>query len=223
MQMNERTNQNEDRFLLQLQHKKDLEEALLDMLVLRNIETMEHIKYVQGYTKILAEEFAFLNPKSRMTKKKIERIVEAAQFHDIGKIVMSDVLIHGKEKLSKADREPLKAHTIEGSKLMKKVFRFCGEEYVKICSNICLYHHEKYDGSGYPKGLKNDRIPIEAQFVALADMYDVLINQDLKYEKVSKEKAYYMLMNGICGELSPKIKECLENTKEKLENFSLVV
>lgn len=200
-------------------HQKKLEEALLDIITFRNIESMKHIRYVKGYTEIIAKQYAILYPKCRMTKVKISMIVQAAPFHDIGKIFLPDILFNRKDELTKIDKEPLKKHTVEGAKLVKKIFAFRGKEYEKIISNICMYHHEKYDGSGYPKGLKKDKIPIEAQIVALADIYDVLVNSQQEKEDITKEKAYYMLMNGICGELSPKMMECLENAKEKLERY----
>ena len=94
---------------------------------------------------------------------------------------------------------------------------FQDRDYRRICCNVCLYHHEKYDGTGYPYGLKKDRIPLEAQLVGLADMYDALVNAEVNKKPYSKDIAFYMLMNGKCGELSPRMKECLQEAKDILE------
>ena len=105
--------------------------------------------------------------------------------------------------------------------MMRVMTEFESEEYVRTCCNVCLYHHERYEGNGFPAGLKKDRIPLEAQLVGLADMYDVLIHSDMGRKAVTKGQAYMMLMNGECGELSPRMKECLEDAREDLEAFKL--
>ena len=203
------------------EHHEHLVEVLRDIINYRNAESVEHVRYVQGYTRILAEHYARVFPKSRMTPEKVNMIVRAAQMHDVGKITMPDAIISRPGRLSDTEMEMLKEHTIKGSQIMKVMTEFESEEYSRICCNVCLYHHEKHDGTGYPRGIKNSRIPVEAQLVALADMYDILVNSSTNREVCSKEKAYYMLMNGECGELSPKMKECLEAAKEDIEAFSL--
>lgn len=202
-------------------HYMNLVETLSDILTYRNIESIEHMKNVQGYTWILVNQYAKLYPEAGMTERKIEMISEAALIHDVGKIVMPDSLLNRAGRLSKTDMELAMEHTVEGEKIVKRMFAFLGEDYCEACSNICLYHHEKYDGSGYPNGLKGKEIPIEAQIVALADIYDILIHTDAHKKIISKEKAYYMLMNDVCGKLSAEMKECLESAKEALEAFSL--
>lgn len=217
LQTNQIDEQNDNR----KKHHAHLIEILHTIMSYRNTESMRHIKYVQGYTRILANQYAKLYPRSRMTGKKIDIIVQAAEMHDIGKIAMPDHVIQRSGRLSKAELGLLQEHTIRGSKIMKVMFAFQGTDYSRICYNVCLYHHEKYDGSGYPYGIGKDRIPMEAQLVALADMYDVLINESMNGQSFSKERVYYMLMNGECGELSPRIKECLQNAKEDMEEFHL--
>ncbi|MCM1158864.1 MAG: HD domain-containing protein [Bacteroidales bacterium] len=201
------------------EHYYSLVKSLEYIIRNRNIEEIEHIRYLQGYTEILAGQYAKLYPKSRMTKEKIGIIVQAARLHDVGKITMPDFVLHRPGRYSKEELELLKEHTIQGSNIIRGMFDFCGAEYRRICHNVCMYHHEKYDGSGYPFGLKKDKIPVEAQLVGLADMYDVLVNTAIEDVPFTKERAYYMLMNGECGELSPRMKECLEAAKEQLEGY----
>lgn len=199
-------------------HHQHLIEILRDIISYRSTESEEHIWYVQQYTRILAEQYAALYPRSKMTKHKIDLIVQAAQLHDVGKITMPDSILTRSGMLSKSELDLLKEHTIKGSQIVKVLSELQEKDYSRICYNVCLYHHEKYDGTGYPCGLKGDKIPVEAQIVGLADMYDVLVNPNMNKEPYPKEKAYYMLMNGRFGELSPKMRECLEESKELLEN-----
>lgn len=202
-------------------HHEHLIEILKDIMFYRNTESVEHVQYVQEYTRIIARQYAKLYPRSKMTAHKIDLIVQAAQMHDVGKITMPDAILTRPGQLSRSEMELLKEHTINGSRIMKVMSEFQGKDYSRICYNVCLYHHEKYDGTGYPYGLKKDKIPIEAQIVALADMYDALVNEKMNNEVYSKEKAFYMLMNGICGELSPRMKECLQEAKESLEEVCI--
>lgn len=202
-------------------HHEHLIEILRDIMFYRNTESVKHVQYVQEYTRIIAKQYAKLYPRSKMTAHKIDLIVQAAQMHDVGKITMPDAILTRPGQLSRSEMELLKEHTINGSRIMKVMFEFQEKDYSRICYNVCLYHHEKYDGTGYPYGLKKDKIPIEAQIVALADMYDTLVNEKMNTEVYSKEKAFYMLMNGICGELSPRMKECLQEAKESLEEVCI--
>lgn len=201
------------------EHHEHLIEVMHDIIEYRHTEASKHIKYVQGYTSILLHHFACLYPKSKMTEEKINMIVQATQMHDVGKITLPDSLISRQGRLSDFEMDMLKEHTTKGERIMQVMTEFEREEYQEICRNVCLYHHEKYDGRGYPFGLKKDRIPIEAQIVALADMYDALVNSPARKEIETKEEAYSMLLSGSCGVLSPKMKACLESAKEELEAY----
>lgn len=184
-------------------------------------ESLHHMQYVQGYTRILAEQYAKLYPRSKMTPSRIEMIVQAAELHDIGKIALPDFVLNRPGMLLKNEMELLKGHTVQGGKIVRNMFGSEDSEYSRICYNICLYHHEKYDGSGYPFSLKKDRIPVEAQVVGLADMYDVLANPSTKRDLFSKHQVYHMLIGGSFGELSPRMKECLTAAKNQLEEYCI--
>ena len=198
---------------------QDMSEFLHDIVIQCKAESREHLWYVREYTKILTKAYSELYKKSKMTLKKQELIVKASVIHDIGKIAIPDCILDKPGHLSITEMELLKKHTIKGSQILKSLSWDVDRDFSRICYNVCLYHHEKYDGSGYPYGLKADKIPVEAQLVGLADMYDVLIHRDVNRKKMEKSKAYYMLMTGKCGELSPRLKECFEYSREKLENI----
>ena len=205
---------------LRCQNKRILE-LLRDIITFRNMESDQHICYVEGYTRILAKQYAVLYPRSKMTEQKIEYIVQAAGMHDLGKIVMPDMLIKRQGQLLPEEIEYLKEHTVKGSSIIKIMSEFQSGALYRISYNVCRYHHEKYDGTGYPEGIAGDKIPVEAQLVALADMYDALVNVTANKESFSKDKAFRMLLDGKCGELSPRMKECLIAARQELEEFEL--
>lgn len=205
----------------QWMHYEHMEKILCDSICNRNAESIRHIYYVEAYTRILAEHYASLFPRARMTEQKINMIARAARMHDVGKLVLPDFIVTRHGKLTDSELEMLKEHTIIGSRIMDILTEFQPERFQRICHNVCLYHHEKYDGSGYPEGLQKEKIPIEAQLVALADIYDVLTNTVIEEHSNMKERAYYMLMNRECGELAPRMWESLKDAKEDLEAFVL--
>lgn len=213
--------------MLQSRRQRNILERWLssETKVLRfaDIESEEHILYVQGYTRILAEHYAGIFPKARMTAEKISRIVRAAGLHDIGKLAVPEMILVKDGRLSDGEMDILKTHTLKGCEM----FHILGEtedaEYNRICHNIILYHHEKYDGTGYPYGLKKDKIPPEAQLLGLADMYDVLIHGKGERQKFTKEEAYRMLMHDEFGEISPRMKECFQDAKDDMEALIIEV
>lgn len=203
------------------EHHEHLINILRDIITNRNVESVQHIQCVQGYTRILANQYAELYPDAGMTEEKIEMIVQAAQMHDVGKITVPDSVTGRPGRLSPYEMELLKEHTVKGSEIMKVMSEIAEDDYSRICYNVCRYHHEKYDGSGYPEGIKGDDIPIEAQIVGLADMYDVLVNATVNKEAFTPNEAFYKLIKGDCGEISSEMKECLEAARDSLETFTL--
>lgn len=190
-----------------------------NMLRFADYEPEEHILYVQGYTRIIANHYAKIFPKARMTTDKIERIVRAAGLHDIGKLAIPESVLLKDGRLSEGEFEMLKMHTQKGCELIHILGQTDDDEYNRICHNVVLYHHEKYDGTGYPYGLKKDKIPKEAQIVGLADMYDVLVHGKDKRQKFTKEEAYQMLIKDEFGEISPRLKETFQSAKDDMEAF----
>lgn len=197
------------------EHHSHLIGVLQDVVEYRNVESLQHIDYVQGYTKILADYYARIFPKSRMTPEKIDYIVRAAKWHDIGKIAMPDSVLSRTGHLSKWELELIKEHTTKGGNIMSVVTELEDEEFQRICYNVCMFHHEKYDRSGYPGTLRKERIPIEAQIVGLADMYEVLRHS------YGCEDPYTMLMDGACGDLFPRMKDCLTAARKELAAYQI--
>lgn len=197
---------------------------LADETILRfaDIESEEHLMYVEAYTRILATHYAKRYPKARMTQKKIDNIVKASRYHDIGKIAIPDWILLKDGRLSVGEMEILRTHASKGCEMFHVMGMTDDEEYNRICHNIILYHHEKYDGTGYPYGLRKDKIPKEAQIVGLADMYAVLVHGTGERKRFTKEEAFSMLMSGEFGEISPRLKECLAIAKDEIESYVVV-
>ncbi|MCM1180534.1 MAG: response regulator [Clostridium sp.] len=202
-------------------HNENVIKILRDMITLRDTESDLHIRYIEGYTRILARQYAALYPRSKMTNQKIEYIVQAAGMHDLGKITISDFLISQQGRLLPEEIEYMKQHTVKGSDIIKVMLEFEEGLFYRISYNVCRYHHERYDGTGYPEGLSGDKIPVEAQLVSLADMYDALVNVAVNKERYPADRAVRMLLEGTCGELAPRMKECLMAAKQELEEFVL--
>lgn len=195
---------------------------LEDMMTLRNAETREHIWYVKEYSRVIARAYAKHFPRSRMSMRKQELIIEAAGIHDVGKLIMQDCLLYKPGRMSTYELELYKKHTIKGGQIIKSLSTGRDRDFERICYNVCVYHHEKYDGTGYPYGLKEDKIPIEAQIVGLADIYDTLLRCRNR-EAFTKEKAYRMIMDAECGLISPRLTECLKASREELESINYAV
>lgn len=199
------------------QSKSNVIEILGTVVEYRNLESGEHIKRVKGYTRILAEKLMEEYPEYELTQEKIEVIVSASALHDIGKIAIPDSILLKPGRLTNEEFEYMKSHTTRGCEILGNIKDAWDEEYGRVSYEICRYHHERYDGKGYPDGLKGEDIPISAQIVAIADVYDALVNERVYKSAYSKEKAFQMIVTGECGVFSPKLLDCFWNARKEFE------
>lgn len=183
----------------------------------RNLESGDHIRRIKAYTRILAEQLSMDYPEYGLTKEQIEMIVNSSALHDIGKIAIPDEILLKPGKLTKEEFDYMKSHTIRGGEILQNIKGIWGEEYEQYCYDICRYHHEKYDGKGYPEGLVGEQIPLSAQLVSLADVYDALVEERCYKEAYTKEQAYGMILQGECGMFSPKLLEAFQKARPKIE------
>lgn len=209
--------------ILQLQAKK-LQESKMKMLDIlgnvveyRNLESGEHINRVKEFTRILAGQMMQSYPEDGLTEEKIEMIVSASALHDIGKIAIPDHILLKPAKLTADEFEYMKSHTIRGCELLDKIEGVWDDEFKKTGYEICRFHHERFDGRGYPDGLKGEEIPIAAQLVSIADVYDALVNERVYKEAYSKEEAFRMIVTGECGVFSPRLLDALRKTRKEFE------
>lgn len=196
-----------------------LVDVVANLVEFRNLESGEHIQRVRNMSKILADRYMALYPDCGLTKDKIEYIVRAAALHDIGKIAIPDYVLLKPGKLTEEEKQIMKSHTTRGCEILNLMIAVQNEQQLKVSMEVCRYHHEKYDGSGYPEGLKGDAIPLAAQIVSIVDCYDALCNERVYKEAYDKETAFDMIVGGKCGAFSPRILECFKQTRYALEEI----
>lgn len=187
----------------------------------RNLESGAHIARVKSFTHILALSLMELYPQTGMTSSQAELIASASPLHDIGKITIPDHILLKPGRLTKEEFELMKTHTTNGARMLERIEGAWDTEYAHICWEICLYHHERYDGRGYPKGLKGEEIPISAQLVSIADVYDALTSKRIYKDAFSPEKTYEMITSGQCGAFSPMLLDCFAHAQQRFEKLAL--
>jgi putative two-component system response regulator len=168
------------------------------------------------FTEILAKYVADHYPEYGLTRRMAKLISDASPVHDIGKIGISDMVLLKPGRLTSAEFEMMKSHSEIGYEVIQSLIAFEGR-YRCFCGEIALYHHERYDGKGYPKGLVGDEIPISAQIVSIADVYDTLITRRVYKKAYSVNQAYNMIMHGECGEFNPKLLAALSAVRDDFE------
>lgn len=177
----------------------------------RNLESGQHIIRVRKYTQILVKYLQLYHPELNITDDMIKMLSEVSVLHDIGKIAIPDSILLKPGRLTPEEFEEMKTHTIKGCDLLEQLIDVWGEEYRDTAYNVIRHHHEKWDGNGYPDKLKGDEIPLSAQIVSVADVFDALTTKRVYKEPYSIEKAYDMIINDECGVFSNLMKEALSN------------
>ena len=145
--------------------------------------------------------------------------MQASAMHDVGKVAIPDNILLKPGKLTADEFEVMKLHTVKGCEIINTISFMNDKEFFQYCYEICRNHHERYDGRGYPDGLKGEEIPIAAQVVSLADVYDALVSERVYKAAYEPEVAFEMIMNGECGIFSPKLLECFRMAKQEFEEL----
>ena len=185
----------------------------------RNMEEGIHVKQVKEFTRILAKHVMEDYPEYELTDEKIDIIASASVLHDVGKIMISDAILLKPGKLTEEEFEYVKSHSLRGYDIINRLAYVWDEEYVKYCCEITRSHHEKYDGSGYPDGLKGDEIPISAQLVSMAHCLSSLLNESVYKDALSFDEAYHMILQGKRGVFSFKLLECFRKSGEEFHAY----
>jgi putative two-component system response regulator len=183
----------------------------------RNLESGDHVKRVKTFTKILAQYVAKNYPEYKLDAHTISVITSAAALHDVGKIAISDAILLKPGRLTKDEFEIMKSHTTRGCDIIDMMADIQQGDYGKISYEICRHHHERYDGKGYPDGLKGEEIPISAQIVSVADVYDALVSERCYKSAYTTEEAFSMITRGECGVFSPKLMNCFTMARAEFE------
>ena len=190
-------------------------DILSHIVEFRNGETGLHIRHVHVLTELLLEK---LNQKEDLffTQQEISIISTASALHDVGKIAIPEHILNKPGKLTDEEFAVMKTHTTMGADMLRNLPIYQDKPLVKTAYEICRWHHERWDGKGYPDGLKGDEIPISAQIVALADVYDALTSKRVYKGPYPHDKAVQMILNGECGMFSPLLLECFSALSEDI-------
>ena len=199
------------------ENKTMLIDILSHIVEFRNGESGKHVINIRTATNLLLRQLAKLTDKYKLTAADISQISTASALHDIGKISIPEEILNKPGRLTNEEFDIMKTHTVIGADILKRLPAYETSDFVKLAHDICRWHHERYDGHGYPDGLKGDEIPIAAQVVALADVYDALTSDRCYKKAYDHDTAIRMILNGECGVFSPVLMECLEKVGDRLK------
>ena len=185
----------------------------------RSNESSYHLKRIKGFVRILALTAMNNYPELGLNPHLIDVITMASAMHDIGKISVPDNILLKPGRLSSEEFEVMKSHTTRGSEIIERIKDLQDKENYEICLDIVRHHHERYDGGGYPDGLKGEENSVAAQITAIADVYDALVSDRVYKQAYPLDKAYEMIKNGECGVFSPKIMACFEFARPDMEKL----
>ena len=192
---------------------------ILSLIVeFRNGESGMHVLNVQAMTEMILTHLVRLTDQYPLTAEDISLITMASSLHDIGKIAIPEEVLNKPGRFTDEEFAIMKTHSAVGSDMLDNLELYKDEKLVKVAREICRWHHERYDGRGYPDGLVGDEIPISAQVVALADVYDALTSARVYKPPFSHEEALRMIRDGECGSFNPLILECLTAVADDLES-----
>ena len=202
------------------EHNSVLMISILSHVVeFRNSESGQHVLHIRTLTDLLLHQLVRRTDRYQLDESDISLISTASALHDIGKIMIPDGILNKPGRLTEEEYAVIKTHTTEGAKILKDLSSSIGgadEPLLRVAHAICRWHHERWDGGGYPDKLRGDEIPIAAQVVALADVYDALTSERCYKPAYSHEQAVAMILNGECGAFNPLLLECLQESSELL-------
>ena len=190
---------------------------LSQIVEFRNGESGSHVLNINIFTGMLLESLVQHTDKYDLSWSERLLITTASALHDIGKIGIDDKILNKPGKLTDEEFKIMQNHTIIGASILENMGSYQDEELMKVAYQICRWHHERYDGKGYPDGLKGDEIPISAQVVSLADVYDALVSERVYKKAYSHEKAIEMITNGECGCFHQILLECLLDIQDRIK------
>ncbi|MBQ8334418.1 MAG: diguanylate cyclase [Clostridia bacterium] len=204
-----------------LHNSKDiLVDTLSTIIECRSVESGQHVLRIRSFTAVLLREVSRCCPEYSLDNETISKISDAADMHDICKISIPDAILNKPGRLTDEEFAVMKTHAAAGSEIIERMAGMGNEEYLRYAYNICLYHHERWDGGGYPMGLSGENIPICAQVVGIADAYDALTTKRAYKEACSCEHAVNMILSGECGAFSPKLLECFRHVSEDFASLA---
>ena len=202
------------------QWQRRREQVMIDVLGrivgFRSGESAEHVRHVNQLTARLLDRLTEISGAYRLTQADCVTISTASALHDVGKTGVDQGILNKPGRLTPEEFEAVKQHTVIGEELLRGMREYRGEPLLETAAEICRWHHERYDGGGYPDGLKGDDIPISAQVVSLADVYDALVSRRVYKDAYTPEQAMEMIRDGQCGVFNPVLVQCLTDIQDAL-------
>ena len=182
----------------------------------RNGESRDHVQRVAQLTSMLLAGLAQKTDRYPLTREMRRTIATAAALHDIGKMEICEDLLHKEGPLTEAERRTLQSHTLLGAQMLDEQPECRDDAFARTAYNICRWHHERYDGGGYPDGLQGEQIPIEAQVVGLADVYERLVSRPVDGHARTHSEVVQMICTGVCGAFNPLLLDCLQDMEAEI-------
>lgn len=182
----------------------------------RNGESRDHVQRVAQLTSMLLAGLAQKTDRYPLTREMRRTIATAAALHDIGKMEICEDLLHKEGPLTEAERRTLQSHTLLGAQMLEEQPECRDDAFARTAYNICRWHHERYDGGGYPDGLQGEQIPIEAQVVGLADVYERLVSRPVDGRARTHSEVVQMICTGVCGAFNPLLLDCLQDMEVEI-------
>jgi len=231
IELYETKNNNEEqvrKLTKKIQHTNDeIINGFSAMVESRNKESKWHILHIRELTEILMDDMARQRP-GEFRLSAIDKIVRASAVHDIGKYMIPDNILNkplSQGRLTPEEFAIMKSHTTEGWKILNTLFKDILDNdpaFFNYCRDITRWHHERWDGRGYPDGLKGDEIPIWSQIVSIADVYDALVGKRCYKNPFSHETALKMIFNGECGAFNPELLDCLNRVAPQFKTVHIM-
>ena len=190
--------------------------VLSQIVEFRNGESGNHVKHIRVISELVMSRLLEITDKYKISPEEQDDIPLASALHDIGKIAIDEKILNKTGKLTAEEFAIMKTHSMHGAEMLSKLENYENEPLLHTAYEIARWHHERWDGRGYPDGLKGDDIPISAQIVSLADVYDALTSERCYKPPFSHEKAVQMILNGECGAFNPLLLECLKDIQNDL-------
>ena len=193
--------------------------GMAEMVQNRDNNTGKHIRRTRQIVKILTDDMRIENRLGR-SNNFYESLVKAAPMHDLGKIAVDDQILRKPDRFTPEEFEIMKTHAQKGAEIVRNIFEdYDDKEFVQVCENVAHYHHERFDGSGYPEGLKGTKIPLEARIMAIADVYDALVSERCYKKAIPPEEAFKIIQDGMGIHFDPMLNYYFLRCREKIEEY----
>lgn len=194
--------------------------GLSNLVENRDVDTGNHIKNTSEVVKLIIDELSVVDGKKIIDDDYADCVIRTASMHDLGKIVIPDAILNKPGRLTPEEFNHIKLHSEKGGEIVESVFSGLDDELLtKVGTNIAMYHHERYDGSGYPKGLKGEEIPIEARIMAIADVFDALVSKRCYKEPIPYEHAYFIIKDSMGKQFDPNLWKSFDKAYTKIVEY----